>query len=92
MPSGRVLLVRADQTVLEAALAERLPFPHQCKAARCSSCRCRLLAGHVAERRPMAPPLTAAARADGEILACQAEPRSDLRIVVDARGNRPIEA
>lgn len=91
LPSGRELSVREDQTVLEAALDAGLPFPHQCKAAMCTSCRCELLSGQVAPRKPMVPPLSDAQDAAGLILACQCEPRSELRIHVEARGNRAIE-
>ena len=89
-PSGRVLRVAAGQSVLEAALAAGLPFPHQCKAAMCRSCRCTLQAGRIASRKPQHPPLSLDEQAQGLILACQTEPRSDLVIAVEARGNRPI--
>ncbi len=92
LPSGRQLQVPADQSILEAALAEGLPFPHNCRAGICHSCRCRLVEGEVYVRRDksrFARPL------DPEephvILACQSEPRSALRVEVEARGNRPIK-
>lgn len=90
-PSGRELQVRADQSVLEAALAAGLPFPHNCRAGICHSCRCRLLEGEVYVRRDksrFARPLDPAE--PQMILACQSEPRSVLEIEVEARGNRPI--
>ncbi len=90
LPSARELRVREDQSVLEAALAAGLPFPHQCKAALCRSCRCRLQKGEVHLRKPVCPPLTPDEVEAGLILACQAEPRADLCIHVEARGNRPI--
>nr|MBV6630784.1 (2Fe-2S)-binding protein [Oceanococcus sp. HetDA_MAG_MS8] len=90
-PSGRELLVASNQSILEAALAEGLPWPHNCKAGICHSCRCQLEQGEVYVRRDKTLFMTPEEPEEpNTILACQSEPRSDLRVHVDARGNRPI--
>lgn len=82
-PHGRTIRVRADQPVLEAALAAGLNLPHSCKSGHCSSCRARLRAGAV--RYPGVRPagITAEEEAAGNVLLCQARPLTDL--VVEAR-------
>jgi CDP-4-dehydro-6-deoxyglucose reductase len=82
-PHGRTLRVAAGEPVLQAALAAGLNLPHSCKSGHCSSCRARLVTGeiHYPNGRPLG--LTAAEAASGQVLLCQARPRSDL--VVEAR-------
>jgi CDP-4-dehydro-6-deoxyglucose reductase, E3 len=79
-PHGRTLRVRADQPVLEAALAAGLNLPHSCKSGHCSSCRARLVAGEI--RYPGGRPLgiTLAEERSGHILLCQARAQSDLTV------------
>ena len=80
-PAGRELDVPAGENVLAAALEAGVPLPHSCRAGRCASCKARLLSGEIAypdERLP--PGLAAVEAARGEVLLCQARPRSDLVI------------
>lgn len=78
--SDRRLEVSEEETILEAALREGVMLPYSCKNGTCGSCKGRLLEGDVAY--PFHPPLAldAAERADGDILLCQASPRSDLAV------------
>jgi CDP-4-dehydro-6-deoxyglucose reductase len=82
-PHGRTLKVAAGEPVLQAALAAGLNLPHSCKSGHCSSCRARLVAGeiHYPSGRPLG--LTEEEAESGQVLLCQARPRSDL--VVEAR-------
>jgi len=82
-PHGRTLKVAAGEPVLQAALAAGLNLPHSCKSGHCSSCRARLVAGeiHYPDGRPLG--ITAEEAGNGQVLLCQARPRSDL--VVEAR-------
>ena len=83
-PGGHELRVRADENVLGAALAAGIPLPHSCRAGRCASCKSKLVAGAVAYPEDRLPPgIVAAEAARGEVLLCQARPRSDL--VVETR-------
>lgn len=77
----------ATQDVLSAALAAGLPLPHSCRAGRCASCKSRLISGHVEYPAGRPPGITAVEVARGEVLLCQARPRSDL--VIEAR-RRPV--
>ena len=82
-PHGRVIRVRAGQPVLEAALAAGLNLPHSCKSGHCSSCRARLRTGEVSYPGVRPAGITAAEEAAGNILLCQARPKTDL--VLEAR-------
>jgi len=79
-PGGLVLRVPRDANVLGVALAAGLPLPHSCRAGRCASCKSRLLSGRVEYPDGVPPGITAAEIARGEVLLCQARPRTDLRI------------
>ena len=45
--AGRTLSVPEGETVLSAALAAGIPYPHSCQAGRCGACKSRLLQGEV---------------------------------------------
>jgi ferredoxin len=79
-PGGVALRVPRDASVLGVALAAGLPLPHSCRAGRCASCKSRLLSGQVEYPGGIPPGITAAEIARGEVLLCQARPRTDLRI------------
>lgn len=71
----------AGENVLAAALAAGIPLPHSCRAGRCATCKARLLAGSIAYPGDKLPPgIVASEAARGEVLLCQAQPRSDLRV------------
>jgi len=71
--------VPPGENVLTAALAAGIPLPYSCRAGRCASCKSRLMSGRI--EYPFPPPgITAAEIAQGEVLLCQARPRSDLSI------------
>jgi CDP-4-dehydro-6-deoxyglucose reductase len=73
--------VSAGENVLAAALAAGIPLPHSCRAGRCATCKARLLAGQIAYPDDELPPgIVASEAARGEVLLCQARPRSDLRV------------
>jgi ferredoxin len=82
-PGGHQVRVRADESVLGAVLAAGIRLPHGCRAGRCASCKSKLIAGRVEYPDGPPPGITADEIARGEVLLCQARPRSDL--VVAAR-------
>ena len=82
-PHGRTLKVPPGEPVLQAALAAGLNLPHSCKSGHCSSCRARLVRGEIHYPSGRPPGITAEEAEGGQILLCQARPRSDL--VVEAR-------
>lgn len=74
------LLVQERQTVLEAALAAGVPFPHGCRSGNCGACKCRLESGRV-EMKPHSDfALTREERQSGLILACRSLPQGDLAV------------
>ena len=70
------------QDVLTAALAAGIPIPHSCRAGRCASCRSKLVQGEIAYPHGTPPGITAAEVARGDVLLCQAQPRSELMLEV----------
>ena len=66
--------------MLGAVLAAGIRMPHSCRAGRCASCKSKLVAGRVEYPDGTPPGITAEEIARGEVLLCQARPRSDLVI------------
>ncbi len=72
--------VEMGQTILEAALARGVAYPHGCRSGNCGACKSRLHGGEV-EMSPYSEfALTEAERAEGLILACRAVPWSDCEV------------
>jgi NAD(P)H-flavin reductase/ferredoxin len=81
LPQSRLRIpMREGETVLEAALAAGVPFPHSCKSGRCGACKARLVSGDVTllEHSPFA--LDATEKQAGSILACRAIPLNDVTV------------
>lgn len=74
------LAVDTGQSILEAALAAGIPWPHGCRSGNCGSCKSELLSGEV-EMAPYSEyALTGAERDNGLILACRSVPWSDCEV------------
>lgn len=74
--------VRAEmgQTILEAALAQGVPYPHGCQSGNCGACKSRLYGGEI-EMAPYSDyALSAEDKAQGLILACRAVAWSDAEV------------
>jgi CDP-4-dehydro-6-deoxyglucose reductase len=78
--SSRSFEVAADQPLLEAASDAALNLPHRCKGGNCGACKARLVRGEIHYPNGTPLGLSAAERADGLILLCQACARTDLSI------------
>ena len=74
------LEVQEDQTILDAALAVGIPYPHGCRSGRCGSCKSRLIEGEVELLQHSRFALTEEEKADGLILACRAMPQTDAAV------------
>ncbi|MFD1328837.1 2Fe-2S iron-sulfur cluster-binding protein [Mycoplana ramosa] len=70
-----------DQTLLAAALAAGVDYPHGCKSGRCGSCKSRLASGSVTMLPHSRFSLTDEEKAAGLILACRAVPQSDVTVM-----------
>lgn len=79
-PFGWSFEVPPGQTILQAALAQGLPWPSRCRVGSCTTCRCRLLDGEVRSLTDIAYVLTPQQLEQRTILACQAQPRGDVRV------------
>lgn len=87
LPFGARFEVPRGQTMLEAALANKVPFPHNCTVGTCGSCKCRLKAGRVSALTDFGYTLSQQEIAAGFILACQAVPKDGLtQVEVEASG------
>ncbi|MHB8678517.1 MAG: 2Fe-2S iron-sulfur cluster-binding protein [Rudaea sp.] len=78
--SGKQFAVGDDESVLDAARRAGLALPYSCLSGVCGSCKATLVSGdcHYPHNPPRA--LNALEIAHGQILLCQAVPRSDLVI------------
>ena len=74
------VVVETGQTILEAALAQGVAYPHGCRSGNCGACKSRQHAGEIALAPYSDYALTAAERASGLILACRATPWSDAEV------------
>jgi len=77
---GEPVAVEPGQTILEAALAQGVAYPHGCRSGNCGACKSRHHDGEI-ELAPFSDyALTEAERQSGLILACRAMPWSDAEI------------
>ena len=83
-PSGISFEVRRNQSILEAALAQGIAFPHSCTVGTCGSCKCRLMSGKIREITNFGYVLSAEELRGNVILACQAGAKTD--VVLDVPG------
>jgi naphthalene 1,2-dioxygenase ferredoxin reductase component len=67
-------------SILDAALAVGVPYPHSCRSGECGSCKSRLISGDVMMDGCAPEALTADERATGLILACRSRPRGDVEV------------
>ncbi len=87
MPQGVTVDIASGQTLLEAALANGIAFPHDCTVGTCASCKSRLKQGRVREATPFGYTLSKQELDAGFILACQAFARDALTVVeIEAPG------
>jgi p-cymene monooxygenase electron transfer component len=70
--------VPAGKTILEAALAAGISFPHDCTVGTCGTCKSRLTAGRVNALSEFAYTLSQQELAANFILPCQSMPKDAL--------------
>jgi ferredoxin len=92
-PFGWEFRVEPGQTLLQAALAQGLPWPSRCRVGSCTTCRCRLLEGQVRALTDASYVLTKQQLAERVILACQSQPRGHVRVHLErAKATLPSNA
>jgi toluene methyl-monooxygenase electron transfer component len=89
---GISIVVSPDQTLLQAALAAGLPYPHSCRVGSCKTCLCRLVQGKVQQLTDTSYVLDASQREAGAILACQTRLLEDVRIEVQWKKSLQLNA
>lgn len=89
---GLSIEVAPDQTLLQAALAAGLPYPHNCRVGSCTTCKCRLLEGKIKQLTDTSYVLDAGERKAGAILACQTRLLGDVRIDIEWFAAEPTKA
>lgn len=72
--------VETGQTVLDAAVAQGVPYPYGCQSGNCGACKSRLYRGEVEMAPYSSYALTDEERAQGLVLACRAVPWSDAEL------------
>lgn len=91
LPQGVTLELASGQSLLEAALAAGLPYPHNCTVGTCGACKTRLKQGRVRALSDFGYTLSKAELEAGYILACQAVPLDPHSVVevADPAANQP---
>ena len=84
VPSGHTFNVEKDESVLDAALREGIALPYGCRNGTCLSCRGKVLSGEFDYRGEMPKSLLAQPPGDGWDLLCQAVPKGNLTVEIDA--------
>ncbi|WP_058554690.1 CDP-6-deoxy-delta-3,4-glucoseen reductase [Thiohalocapsa sp. ML1] len=79
-PAGHQFDVAPGQTLLEAAIAQRIGLPYGCRDGKCGSCTAELLAGEVGYPSGKTDALNG--QPPSACLTCQAVPQSDVRLRV----------
>ncbi|MFT4267893.1 MAG: 2Fe-2S iron-sulfur cluster-binding protein [Xenophilus sp.] len=81
-PSGLRFAAPAGRSLLMAAQDAGIELPSSCRNGTCRSCLCRVVEGQ-AQHTIEWPGVTREERAEGWVLPCVAEARSE-RLVIDA--------
>jgi ferredoxin len=82
-PFGWEFDVAPGQTILQAALAQGLPWPSRCRVGSCTTCRCRLVEGEVRSLTDTSYVLSREQLEQRYVLACQAQPQGPVRVHLD---------
>jgi CDP-4-dehydro-6-deoxyglucose reductase len=80
-------MVKNGDSILDAALEQGIPLPHQCRGASCGECKSRVHVGAVDHGWSLGFAITEEEKAQGFCLACQAKPITDL---VEIETLRPV--
>jgi CDP-4-dehydro-6-deoxyglucose reductase len=79
-PGGHRFSVAPGQTLLEAAIVQRIGLPYGCRDGKCGSCTAQLVAGRVSY--PSGKTEALAGQPDDACLTCQAVPETDVTLRV----------
>jgi NAD(P)H-flavin reductase/ferredoxin len=85
-PGNKEILVRPDETVLEAGLRAGLPMPFECRNGGCGVCKGTILQGEVRHGPYQKSLLTETERMLGRALLCVCTPLSDVEVEYEEAG------
>lgn len=86
LQEGVEIFCSEGQNILEACLADGVPFPYNCRSGECAECCAELLEGTVNEAPGADPAMFSDAdRAKGRILTCLCSPTSDITLGIELR-------
>jgi toluene monooxygenase electron transfer component len=71
-----------DEAILHAGLRQGLSLPYECATGTCGTCRARVMSGEIDLGWHEAPGLANLKRDRGDVLMCQARPRTDCLLRV----------
>ena len=83
--------IKADQTILDAALKSNISWPHSCENGRCNSCKCKIVSGTTIAIYPESN-LTSEEKKDGWILACLRKVNSNVTLTIPSFENKNLPA
>ena len=76
LPVGIIFPVKANETVLDAAINNKIDFPYRCQVGACGACICKKVSGQVSYH--LEPMLTEEEQQQGWIFPCQAYAKTNL--------------
>lgn len=85
LPSGANFTADDGISILGASLLASVLLPHTCKTGRCSTCKCKVIAGETQALQEETG-LSASEKADGWILSCVRTAVTDLSLDVEDLG------
>jgi len=86
--TGQTIDCEDDSPILCAAIAAGIDYPYACASGNCATCISELKSGDVVMLPYGDGALSLAQQQEGKILACRAQPQSDVEIMWLGRGRR----
>ncbi len=86
--TGQTIDCLPTQTILAAALAAGIDYPYACNSGNCATCVSQLDSGKAPMLARSDTSLTPDQAKSGRILACRAQPKTDITITWLGRGRR----
>lgn len=89
LTTGQSFDAGKDDTILDSASNNQIFLPYSCRSGRCSSCKCKLIAGSSIAIYPETG-LTEKEKKDGWILSCVRRAETDITIDVGEVFSEPL--
>jgi toluene monooxygenase electron transfer component len=81
-----------DESLLGAGLAAGVALPYECATGTCGTCHARVMSGSVEPGWLAAPGYAKLRPQEGDVLMCQAHPRSDCHLRIKSKITQPQAA